>query len=480
MNEPTLSRTLLLSRNNIEEKICLLEEDQAVELYVWTRSNKPRIGDIYLGKVDNVVPGLQAVFVDIGRDKNGYLFLPEKDRCQDFKAGERLFVQVQKEETPEKGVKLTNEFFLTGKYLVYFPYTSFQKVSRKIEGEERERLFSLLENLSSEKGGFIARTAAFNLDDSTLLEEAKKLQAKWSAIEEKLETKKKPGLVHQDKSHIFFWLRDAASILFEAVHTDNRALYQEVQEHFAEIPDSQKPDIHYEKRTDLFEKYGINRAIELSLKNKCWLPSGGYILISEKPFLTTLDVNSGRFSGTKKGLQATADHINREAAVQIARQIRFRNLGGLIVIDFIDLKKKVEIETVCALLREELAKSLIPSEVIGVNDVGLMTIVRKRKHSSLKQVFLKTCPCCKGSGHYPNAFFQALAVRRVILHYYEIQNIFDFLLYIPTGFQPLFQEMTEDLTENFNISVTLKLSPALQETEFDITEHLHFETGEPL
>lgn len=473
MIDNTPMRTLLISKNRFEEKICLLEDNEPSEVYIWTRDNKPRAGEIYLGKVANIVPGLQAVFVNIGREKNGYLFFHEKEKCKRFKPGDSIFVQVQKEETQEKGVKLTEDFFLTGKYLVYFPQNSFRKVSKKIEGEERDRLFSFLETLPFLKGGIIVRTAAHGLEEEVLFQEARQLQAKWNKIQRVLEKMKNPGLVYRHKTNIFSWLSDAASLSFTSIQTDDEEIFQGLEEYFEFFPSSHKPHLYYHSRGDLFEKKEINKALEKALKNKVWLSSGGYILISEKPFLTTLDVNSGRFAGTaQSGLAETARHINREAAVQIARQIRFRNLGGLIVIDFIDLKKKEEIETICSILEDELKKSLIFSDIIGVNDVGLLTIVRKRKYTSLKQLYMKPCSCCNGSGNSANVLFHVLKTRQAILLQYEDRNVFDFILHIPTIFKNIFLELVTELENDYNISVELFVSDSIQENSFDVSEHL--------
>ncbi len=451
-------RILLVSVDFLNEKLCILEDGKPSELYIQPRLETPVLGSIYLGKIQNVIPGLQAVFVDIGRPKNAYMYVKNKDDIKNYKKEQYILVQIIREETSEKGVRITDKVSLPGKYVVFFPYDNFVKFSRKLSSEEKEQIKEYIKNMDL-TGGFIFRTASAGRSYEELEQDIYSLLKKWEFLQYYLKNKRKKGLVYKEDSFIFSWLRDALSLNFEKIIIDEEDLYKKMSSYVkCEIP-YLKDSIFFEKG-DLFEIYDVYRYLKRSLRYKVWLKSGGYILIRELDFMTCIDVNSGKYEGKKEGgLQDTAFRINLEAAKTIAREIRLRNISGIIVIDFIDMNNRGYEDNIVNVLSEELSKSLLKSMVYPFNELGLVHIVRKRKYKNLKRIFLRECPKCNFSGFLYNEDYRLLELKRQLLALCEFKKEVEFFVEVSPLFQKTKLEFFKvrmkkdyDIYVNFNVN----------------------------
>lgn len=419
-----MKKRIVVEHNPMETRVALLEDGELVELHLERRGQERLVGNIYKGIVQNVLPGMQAAFVDIGLEKNAFLYAKdiqlgnsdleysEEDddlrKCDIkdlIKPGQEIMVQVFKEPGGTKGTRVTTNITLPGRMLVLMPTVNYIGVSRRIEDdEERERLKSILSEVTEGGFGIIARTSAMGKNKEDFLEEFEFLKRLWNKLFEKNQMLSAPRLIHNEESLVYRTVRDMLSddideLIFDDVHSYDKA---SVLAEMIASPMSSKV-IHFNnKEGNIFDYYGITHQIESALTRKVWLKSGGYIIIDHTEALTVVDVNTGKFVGNIDFCE-TALKTNLEAAVEVAKQIRLRNISGIIVVDFIDMLTEEDRQQVLDILKRNLEKDKTKSAVVGMSDLGLVEITRKKERKSIVGILKQDCPHCGGSGKIKNS-----------------------------------------------------------------------------
>ena len=431
-----VKRKILISALTKEIRIAILEDDKLVEFYVERKGSRGIVGNIYKGKVIKIVPAVQAAFIDIGLPQKAFLYVKDAVNYEFDEElfeletpevelppiedvvypGEELIVQVSKEPLGTKGPRVTLNLTIPGHYLILLPNTDRIGISRKIEDEvERERLGEIARRIKPEGYGLIIRTAAQGAEESDLKEDLEYLLKVWKGLERKASTKPPPVLLYQDLEIIPKILRDLLTEDVDEVIIDSPSEYSRAR-NFVEafIPKLVSRVKHYSGDIPLFEKFGVENAIEKALSWKVYLPEGGYIVIDETEALVSIDVNSGKFRKSKN-LEDTAFRINVSAAKEIARQLRLRDIGGIIVIDFIDMKDEKHKEGLLNVLNEELSRDRARTKIVSMSDLGLVEMTRKRVKKSLGRSLTMACPYCEGRGRVKSTQTIAFEVERELL-----------------------------------------------------------------
>ncbi len=443
-----MKRDILINSTSRETRVARLEDEQLVELLVDRPEARRMVGDIYVGKVEAVLPGIQAAFVDIGTEKAAFLHAsdlvfdedgddeddegeneggddeeaddaPGRGRrakappIQDvLKKGQDLIVQISKEPISTKGPRVTAQVSLAGRFLVFMPHASRVGVSRKIgERAERQRLRQMVEGFLPDKsGGVIVRTVGEETAQETFERELNTLMAAWKKIKRKTHFVRAPALLHRETSLTRGIIRDVFSTKIEKVQVDSKQIFNEINEYLKGVAPDLVERIHlYEGTVPLFDKADIETEIRDLFKRRCDLPSGGYIIVEPTEALVSIDVNSGRFTG-KKDPEKTILKTNLEAAREIARQLRLRDVGGIIVCDFIDMETRSNRDRVLQELRTNLGRDRARTKAFAVSDLGLIEMTRQRVRQSHLQSMTDSCPTCHGTGR---VFTPETIVRRV-------------------------------------------------------------------
>ncbi len=398
-----------------ENRVALLNENDLVELYIEKEDNRKISGNVYKGRVINVLPGMEAAFVDIGLEKNAFLYVKDaipRDTLLDnsidlkkisikdvVKVGQEIIVQVVKEPYGTKGARITTHITLPGRHLVLMPYTNYVGVSRRITSEiERERLKTLAEEIKPENVGVILRTAAEGKEAEDLRTDIKFLLKLYSKIDRERNLGFAPRTIYRDLDLVHRTVRDLFTSAYEELLVNDWDTYNSLLELVELIsPHLLNRVKFFNDSHDIFSYYGIESKVNSALDKKVWLKSGGYIVIDETEALTSIDVNTGKYVG-KVNLEDTVLKTNIEAAEEIAKQLRLRNIGGIIIIDFIDMNIPDDEKLVLKTLEKELLKDRTKATVLGITQLGLVEMTRKKVRSRLSSKLLKTCPCCEGRG----------------------------------------------------------------------------------
>ena len=439
-----MKREILINSTQRETRVAILEDDQLVELMVDRPDQRRMVGDIYLGKVEAVLPGIQAGFVEIGTEKSAFLhasdlvFPEEGERDDDdagedeeeedetprgrrakappiqeqLKRGQEILVQVSKEPISTKGPRVTAQISLAGRFLVYMPFASRVGVSRKIpERAERQRLRELVQKvLPKDSGGVIVRTVGEDVNEDTFRRELEGLMGQWKRIKRKTHFQRAPALVHRETGLTRGLIRDLFSAKVDSLTVDSRQVFNEITEYLKAIaPELIERVKLYEEPVPLFDKAEIETEIRDLFKRRCDLPSGGYIIIEQTEALVSIDVNSGRYTG-KKDPEKTILKTNLEAAREVARQLRLRDSGGIIVCDFIDMETKGNRDRVLQELRSYLTRDRARTKAFAVSDLGLIEMTRQRVRPSHLHASTEPCPTCRGTGR---VFTPETTVRRL-------------------------------------------------------------------
>lgn len=404
---------LLMNVRTNEKRVAVLEQDALVELIIEQPGRQLFVGDIIKGRIVKVVPGLQAVFVDIGMEKTGYLHktellafvaLSEEDKqkrsiSELVTEGSEIVVQIAKESFGSKGPKLTEEISLPGRKIVYLPNSNHIGVSKKIEESERERLRILGEKLAKEGEGLILRTSAENMLDEELEDELLELRKRWGAVVDKSEMSTCPSILHQESGIEERVIRDfGMKEEIEEIIIDEREAFLQLKK----IAEMQYPAISrklqfYKQNQDLFSFYNIESEIEKALNTKVWLKNGAFLVIERTEAMTVIDVNTGRFTGKQNQLE-TVFKTNKMAAIEIAKQIRLRNLSGMIIIDFISMSDSNALKEVESTLIDALKNDRNKAHPFGFTTLGLYQLTRKKMREPLEVELMTNCPCCSGQG----------------------------------------------------------------------------------
>ncbi|MDR3589310.1 MAG: Rne/Rng family ribonuclease [Negativicutes bacterium] len=415
-----MAKTIVVNMVPEEARMALLEDGELVEAVVERSGSGHIVGNIYKGKVQNVLPGMQAIFVDIGRDKNGFLYSGDLgdearpgSKTEPLSVGREIAVQVTKDALGTKGPRLTNELTLPGRYVVLMPTVEFSGVSRRIGSEEeRRRLREVADRVRPKGMGIIIRTVAEGKSADDLTKDIEYLVNMWNALEARFKRAKAPMLLYRDVDLVIRLVRDYLAADVEKFVVDNREAYGRVNDllRFTSPELADRLEL-YEGAEDIFTCYGIDSELEKLQERRVWLKCGGYLVIDRTEALTVIDVNTGRFVG-RTALWDTVFQTNLEAAAEIARQIRLRDIGGIIIIDFIDMDKEEHQQAVLAALEDRLKKDRTKTSVLGITRLGLVEMTRKKARQDLETVLYGECPWCEGRGLIRSPETVAIAVRR--------------------------------------------------------------------
>jgi ribonuclease G len=470
-----MSKEMIISASGHETSVAILEDDQVVEVFIERERQRGVVGNIYKGRVSKVLPGMQSAFVDVGLERDAFLYVSDvvdtieeferlesgddeeegedalapaaagaengaakagaagdgsgrerqgrggpsaprgKDRDRDrdrpqpkiedlLKEGQEVLVQVVKEPLGTKGARITSHLTMPGRFLVFMPTVDHVGVSRKIESrEERSRLRGIVRGFRESHGftgGVIIRTAAAGRPEQDILGDLEYFHQVWTEIRQRVEASRAPAALFREQSLVVKLLRDLLTEDYSAIRIDNAQEYRRVIDLVQRIMPTMVPRVkHYAKDYPIFEEYGVQAEIDKALKSKVWLKSGGYIVVNQTEALVAIDVNTGRYVGKRTGrLEDTIVKTNLEAVKEIVRQIRLRDLGGIIVLDLIDMEERKNRQKVFQAVEQELRKDRSPSKALQVSDFGLVIITRKRVKQSLERQLTEPCPYCSGTG----------------------------------------------------------------------------------
>ncbi len=438
-----MSEEILINVTPPETRVAVIENGVLQELIIERDKQKGLVGNIYKGQVCRVLPGMQAAFVDIGLDRAAFLHLSDfsnkeletkgSEHIEHYlRAGQAIVVQVTKDPLGTKGARLTTEISIPSRFQVYMPYTNNSGVSQRIECEkERSRLRNCIEQFqkkSENSGGFIARTAAECIEEAVLFSDMTFLTKLWEAISEKIKDAQVKTLLHEDLSLSIRTLRDLYTDGIERIRVDSRETHQKLVE-FANIflPDIVSVIEHYSGERPVFDIYNVEDEITRALDRKVKLKSGGHLVFDQTEAMTTVDVNTGGYVGGRN-LEETIFKTNLEAAQTISRQLRLRNLGGIIIIDFIDMQSEEHKKQVLDALQRNLDKDHAKNKISEVSTLGLVEMTRKRTRESLEHILCEPCCACGGRGVLKTAESMCLEIFREIIREVRQYNVQELLV----------------------------------------------------
>ena len=407
----SVERSMVVRQRKDRTQIAVLEDGVLVEHYVNRSSHQSYVGNVYLGKVQNVLPSMEAAFVDVGKGRNAVLYAGEVNfdvsglegqpkRIESaLKPGQAVIVQVTKDPVGHKGARLTSQVSLPGRYLVYVPGASMTGISRKLPDTERNRLKQILKKVMPENAGVIVRTAAEGAAEEELDRDVARLAAQWEAIEKKAKTASAPALLYSEPDLTIRVIRDVFNEDFGKLVVSGDEAWDVVDEYVEYVAPHLAPRLsRWQGDRDAFAEYRIDEQLAKALERKVWLPSGGSLVIDKTEAMTVVDVNTGKFTGQGGNLEETVTRNNLEAAEEIVRQLRLRDVGGIVVIDFIDMVLESNRELVLRRLLECLARDRTKHQVAEVTSLGLVQMTRKRVGAGLLEAFSTQCECCNGRG----------------------------------------------------------------------------------
>jgi ribonuclease G len=427
---PKAKRELLVSVDAGEKRVAVLEDDRVAEVYLERPEKRSIAGNIYLGVVDNVLPGMEAAFVEIGLERNGFLFVdeivgPELEgrkgarKIQDLiQRGQTVVVQAVKDPMKTKGARLTTEISLPGRFVVYVPHGDGLGVSRRLEDDERARLKAILKDIAPKQGGVIVRTAAEGASAEDVARDLDFLQRLWKTIEAQAKRKKAPALIYQEAELPLRVTRDLFTGDFERLLVDHERTHKRVVGYLKKTsPHMVERVVRYKEREPLMDAFGVEHEIRSTLSRRVDLPSGGYLIFDYAEAFTVIDVNTGRFVGSrskKSGgrLEDTITKNNLEAVKEVVRQLRLRDVGGIIVIDFIDMANPRNRATVEEALRTELERDRTKTYVVEISPLGLVEMTRQNVTDGPREVMTRKCPTCNGDGIVVSETTTAVEIER--------------------------------------------------------------------
>ena len=412
---PKAKRELLVSVDVGEQRVAVLEDDRAAEVYLERPERRSIAGNVYKGTVDNVLPGMEAAFIEIGLEKNGFLYVdeivtPELEgrggrKIQDLlKRNQEILVQAVKDPMKSKGARLTTEISLPGRFVVFVPSGEGLGVSRRLEDDERIRLRDIVKAIAPKKGGVIVRTAAEGASAEDIERDLVFLQRLWKSIEAKAESAKAPALVYQEAELPLRVTRDLFTDDFEKALVDDEKTFKRIVGYLKKTsPHMVDRVIRHREKTPLFEATGVDDAIRSTLSRRVDLPSGGYLIFDYAEAFTVIDVNTGRFVGSRSKssggrLEDTITANNLEAVKEVVHQLRLRDIGGIIVIDFIDMANPKNRATVEEALKTELERDRTKTYVVEISPLGLVEMTRQNVTDGPREILTQKCPTCAGDG----------------------------------------------------------------------------------
>ena len=407
----SVDRMMLVRSKDAKIQLCVVEDKVLVEHYVAQSQDGSLIGNVYLGKVQNVLPSMEAAFVDIGKGRNAVLYSGEVNWDADglegrprkielaLKSGDTILVQVTKDSVGQKGARLTSQVSLPGRYVVYVPNGNMNGISKKLPDSERVRLKKILKDIVPEEASVIVRTAAEGATEEQLTLDVQRLQAQWTGIQNKLKKATPPMLLHSEPDLLVKIVRDVFNEDFQKMiiaGSDAQSVITDYLESVA--PDLMDRVESYQGKDDLFDHYRVGEQIDKALERKVYLPSGGSLVIDRTEAMTVVDVNTGKFIGSGGNLEETVTKNNLEAAEEIVRQLRLRDIGGIIVVDFIDMVLESNRDLVSRRLIECLGRDRTKHQVAEVTSLGLVQMTRKKLGIGLLESFSEPCAVCDSRG----------------------------------------------------------------------------------
>ena len=554
-----MNKEMIISSSDHDTRVAILEDDQVVEIFIERERSRGVVGNIYKGRVSKVLPGMQSSFIDIGLERDAFLYVSEvvntveefdrlesgededeeaddhavdsspalavagaseavesealpaadaagpapqngggrsdrrgrgpardeRDRDKPepkiedlLKEGQEILVQVVKEPLGTKGARLTSHVTMPGRFLVFMPTVDHVGVSRKIESrEERSRLRGIVKSFREQHGfigGVIIRTAASGRSEEDIVSDLSWFHQIWTEIRQKMETRRAPAVLFQEQSLVVKLLRDLLTDDYTAIRIDDDQEHRRVMALVERIMPSLVPRVKlYTKSFPIFEEYGVQAEIDKALRSKVWLKSGGYLVINQTEALVAIDVNTGRYVGKRTGrLEDTIVKTNLEAVKEIVRQIRLRDLGGIIVLDLIDMEEKKNRQKVFQEVEKELRRDRSPSKALQVSDFGLVIVTRKRVKQSLERQLTEPCPYCSGSGSIKSPFticYEILTEMQKIGPDLDGQGVL--LRVNPDIARALKEEeqaLLRDLESTLGKKVTIKPDAHLHHEQFDV------------
>jgi ribonuclease E len=406
-----VDRVMVVRQGDERTQIAVLEDGVLVEHYVTRKDQASMVGNVFLGKVQNVLPSMEAAFVDIGRGRNAVLYAGEVNYDasalegrpprieQALKSGQSVLVQVTKDPIGHKGGRLTSQVSLPGRYMVYVPDGRLSGISRKLPDTERSRLKGILKRLTPDDAGVIIRTAAEGASEEALERDLNRLKAQWEVIDTKAKTASAPSLIYAEPDLVIRVVRDIFNEDFSSLVVQGADEWDTIDNYVRWVaPDLAERTKRWDEDQDAFDAYRVDEQLAKALDRKVWLPSGGYLVIDRTEAMVVIDVNTGKFTGKGGNLEETVTKNNIEAAEEIVRQLRLRDLGGIIVIDFIDMVLESNRDLVLRRLLECLGRDRTRHQVAEVTSLGLVQMTRKRVGEGLLESFSETCKECGGSG----------------------------------------------------------------------------------
>jgi ribonuclease G len=501
---------MIISCNGHETIVAILEDDLAAEIFVERERQRGVVGNVYKGRVSKVLPGMQCAFIDLGLERDGFLYVADVvDAIEEFDkldsgeddegkgkdkdkgprpqqkieelltAGQEILVEVVKEPLGTKGARLTSHVTMAGRFLVFMPTVDHVGISRKIESrEERGRLRGIVREFREQHGftgGVIVRTAASGRSKEDIVADLQAFHKTWLEIRHKMDSRRAPAVVYQEQSLVGKLLRDLLSDEFQAIRIDSEIEHRRVLELVERIMPNLAPRVKlYTKPYPIFDEYGIQQEIDNALKSKVWLKSGGSIVINQTEALVAIDVNTGRYVGKKSSgrLEDTIVKTNLEAAKEIVRQLRLRDLGGIVVCDFIDMEEKKNRQKVFQAVEQELRKDRSPSKALQVSDFGLVIITRKRVKQSLERVMTEPCPYCSGTGAIKSTSTICYEIFNEVRKIGPDLNGHRVLLRVNPEIARAFREeessVLRDLRQSIGRDVTVKSDTQLHHEQFDV------------
>jgi ribonuclease G len=502
-----MSEEILINTTPMETRVAVVENGVLQEIYIERSRSRGIVGDIYRGKVARVLPGMQAAFVDIGLERACFLHVADiitDERRNDplpaeipvgatpsrypngeqpdirslLHEGQSIVVQVNKDPIGTKGARLTTYLSMSSRFLVYMPQVSHIGISQRIEDEaERNRLRALVEQCVIEEGmtgqgGFIVRTAADGAGHDEVLADVRFLKRLWRGVSERMQEAPTPSILHQDLPLFWRAMRDLVRPSLEKIRIDSAHAYPRLQEFAREfLPEAVDCIELYTSERPLFDLYGIEEEIQKALARKVQLKSGGYLIIDQTEAMTTVDVNTGAFVG-HRNLEETIFKTNLEAATAIARQLRVRNLGGIIIIDFIDMKDPEHERQVLRTLEKAMERDYAKTTITGVSDLGLVEMTRKRTRESLGHILCEPCPVCQGRGSLKSPETVCYEIFREILR--EARTYGRQKLLVLASQEVVDRLLDEEsttvaeLSEYLHTSISFQVEPIYTQEQFDV------------
>ncbi|NLK07221.1 MAG: Rne/Rng family ribonuclease [Firmicutes bacterium] len=435
-----MGKDIIVNCGRRETRAAFLEERRVVEIFIERASQERIVGNIYRGRVENVLPGMAAAFVNIGLERNAFLYVDDAHNYADLsgnsrrrrrngrrrgkgienvlKQGQSIIVQVTKEPIGTKGARIVTNLTIPGRYLVLMPTVEHIGISRRIQNEkERERLKKITKSLKPKGMGIIVRTLAEDKSEAELAQDMQFLVKVWEQIQRNARRTRAPGLLYKDHDLVYRLVRDCFSQEFNRFIVDSREEYNKV----LEIAETLSPQLrsrvfyYHDANIPIFEFYGVEADLKRALKRKVWLDNGGYLVIDQTEALTSIDVNTGKYTGSKN-LADTVLKTNLEAAKEVARQLRLRDIGGIIIVDFIDMDSPAQRQRIFDALEAEVKKDKNKTHVLGFTNLGLMEMTRKKTRQNIGDFLQRPCPYCDGTGRVLSEETLASKVERELAH----------------------------------------------------------------